>query len=130
MDRRIKAQVAMEFMLLVGLGFMLFIVFSAAVKYRISNLEVEEEYILLKDVAYAVQNEISIATRIENGYYREFEIPKKLKNGQNYTINITNDYIYATTPNHEFLIEIPPVVGNLVKNNNAINKTNDTLYIN
>jgi hypothetical protein len=117
-------------MLLVGLGFMVFIAFTAATRNRISGLEKEEEYVLLKDIAYSVQNEINIAARMQNGYYREFNIPEELENGRNYTLNITSNHIFATSENHDYLIEIPPVIGNFVKNTNKINKTNDTLYLN
>jgi hypothetical protein len=117
-------------MLLVGLGFMIFIIFSTTVKHRINELENEEEYILLKDIAYSTQNEISIAARMQDGYYREFDIPYELENGRNYTINITNNYIFAASEDHDYMIEIPPVIGNIQKNTNRINKTNETIYLN
>ena len=131
MDRKLKSQVALEFVLLLAVAFIMFIVFTASARYRTDTLLSQEEFVLLKDIAYYTQSEINQASKMQDGYCRMFSIPEKLDNNVNYSIQILNNtLIFASTENYEQVLEIPSVIGSIQKNNNTLNKTEGIIYLN
>jgi hypothetical protein len=126
---RKNSQVAMEFVMFILLAFMIMVVFSVVTRGRMIDLREEEEYVALKDVVHAVQSEISIATGVEDGYLREFSIPESL-GGVDYTIQISGGYIIAESKNHEYILSVPNVEGNITKGVNQVTKEGGTVYLN
>jgi hypothetical protein len=124
-----KSQVAMEFIMLVLLAFMIMIVFTVVGRDSMVDLRKEEEFVALKDVALAVQSEIFTATNVEDGYTREFGLPASL-NGINYTIQISGGYVIAESENHEHALKISPVTGDVTKGANVIRKEGGIVYLN
>lgn len=114
-----RAQVAMEFVMLVMLAFMIMILFSIAAREQVLDIREEEEYVSLKDVAHTVQSEIITATNVEAGYRREFSIPESLE-GIEYTIGISDSYLVLESRHHEYVLKVPPVQGNVIKGVNTI----------
>jgi len=123
-----KSQVAMEFVMLIMLAFMIMVVFSVFARDKVVDLRQEEEFASLKDVALAVQSEISIATSVENGYSRDFALPVFL-NGINYSITISSGYILAESENYEYAVKASPVSGNIAKGLNTISKEGGVVYL-
>ena len=124
-----KAQVAMEFVFLVGLAFMVMVVFISSTRSEFDELRTAEEMSLLKDAAVMIQYELIIASNVEDGYYRVFELPTDL-NGVNYTFEILNNILLLRTANYEQDLNIPKVTGDLRIGNNTINKTDGAIYLN
>ena len=124
-----RAQVSMEFVFLIGLAFAVMVVFIAATRSEFSTLQSEEERSLVKDVSIMVQHELVLASNVENGYIRIFEIPQKLEDIE-YNISITNNTLLAATDDYEYVLNVPSVVGNLQKGDNTINKTDGVIYLN
>lgn len=131
MEGKKRGQVAVEFLLLVSIAFMIFLVYTTVTRNEMTNLISEEEYILLKDAVYTARNEILVASRVEDGYYREFEIPEKI-GLKNYTIylNQTTDNIIAYSTNHQQAVQIPHANGTLNKGLNIITKSGGNIYLN
>lgn len=124
-----KSQVAMEFIMLISLAFMIMVVFAAVTRESMVDLRKEEEYVALKDVVHTAQSEITTAASVEDGYRREFSIPASL-GGIDYTIEISGSYLIAQSKNHEYLLKISPVAGNITKGVNVIRKSNGVVYLN
>lgn len=124
-----KAQVAMEFIMFIMIAFMIMIVFTAFAKESMIDLRKDEEGDALKDVVHSVKSEILIATGVEEGYKRNFEIPEQVR-GINYTIEIAYGYITAESRNHEYSIQIPPTVGVITKGENTIRKEGGVVFLN
>jgi len=124
-----KSQVAMEFVMLIVIAFMIMIVFAIFTRGRIVDLRGEEEYVSLKDVTHAVQSEITTAANVEDGYERQFTVPLTL-DGINYTIGISEGYVVSESENHEYVLRVSPVVGNLTKGINLIRKEGGVVYLN
>ena len=124
-----RAQVSMEFVFLIGLAFAVMVVFIAATRSEFNTLQSEEERSLVKDVSVMVQHELVLASNVENGYIRIFEIPQKLE-GIEYNISVTNNTLLAATDDYEYVLNVPSVVGNLQKGDNTINKTDGVIYLN
>ena len=130
MGKQLKqAQVSMEFVFLVGVAFMVMLVFISSTRSEFSTLRSEEERSLVKDVSVMVQYELIIASNVEDGYVRVFDIPLTL-DSISYTIQITNNTLLTATEDYEYILNVPPVVGSIQKGNNTINKTNGVIYLN
>ncbi len=124
-----KSQVAMEFIMLIALAFMILIVFTAVTRNQVVDIRKENEYVALKDIVHTVQSEITSATHVEDGYTRQFSIPGSL-DGINYTIEISDSYILAESRHHEYLLQILPVEGNITAGVNKIRKEGGIVYLN
>ena len=123
------SQVAMEFVMFVLIAFMIMVVFAVVTRGRMIDLREEEEYVALKDVVHAVQSEISIAAGVEDGYLRVFSIPESL-DGINYTVQISTGYIIAESKNHEYVLSVSDVQGNITKGVNQLTKEGGIVYLN
>jgi hypothetical protein len=124
-----RAQVAMEFVILVSIVFMVMIVFTAFIMDYTAEEREQREYILLKDVFYAVQGEINLATTVEDGYSRTFTVPQKIE-GINFTIYIEDGLLWVMSNKSEYVDDIPDLVGNITKGNNTITKDGGVVYLN
>lgn len=125
----LRSQVALEFMLLVGLAFMVMIVFSILTQDSIVKLRGEEEYVALKDLMHTIQGEIIIATVVEDGYQRIFTVPQTLE-GIDYTMYLSNGYIIGESTNHEYVLKVSEVNGSISKGANTIRKQGGVVYLN
>jgi len=126
---RLKSQVAMEFIMLILLAFMIMMIFTIVGRDKMVDLRREEEYIALKDVSLTVQSEIFIAANVESGYIREFDLPDSL-DGINYTIGISGAYLISESENHDYTLRISSVAGNIIKGANVIRNEEGVVHLN
>ena len=129
MGKHIKAQIAIEFILLVSVAFVILIIFLTSVRSQATDLNKRKDFVLVKDLAYKVQYEINIATQVKSGYNRTFFIPEKLDNKE-YTINIEKNEITIRLEKLEFVLDIPEINGNINKGNNQIKNLGGVVYLN
>jgi len=124
-----QSQVSMEFVFLIGVAFMVMLVFVSSTRSEFSALQSEEERSLVKDVSIMVQQEIIIASNVDDGYNRIFYVPLTL-NSISYEIQIINNTLFTFTEDYEHSLNIPPVFGNVQKGNNTIRKISGIVYLN
>lgn len=129
MGKHIKAQIAIEFIFLVCVAFVMLIIFLTSIRDQATDLSERKDFVLLKDLAYKVQYEINIATQVKSGYNRTFFIPEKLDN-KDYTINIEKNEIIVSLGKLEFFLDIPEINGNINKGNNTIKNIGGVIYLN
>lgn len=129
MGKHIRAQIAIEFIFLVCIAFIMLLIFLKAVGDQADDLNEKKEFVLVKDLAYKAQYEINMATQVKSGYKRTFFIPKKLDN-KDYTITKTGNKITIGLKNSEFTITIPEINGNIKKGNNTITNVGGVIYLN
>ena len=130
MDKQhMKAQAAMEFMILVGVLLLIFAMMMAVVSSKTTYIARKKESMAGEDIVIKVQKEINLAARVLDGYHREFTIPEKIGN-KDYDISIIGNEVILSLEGQDFWRVIPSVVGNVTKGNNRINKTNDVIYLN
>lgn len=129
MNKEKKSQVAMEFVFLVGVAFMAVLIFTVVGYDKLKEISDEKEFVLVKDLAFKVQNEINLAANVDDGYKREFEIPQKL-DYIDYNVTINNNILIVESKNHEYVLLIPTVRGNITKGDNVICKNNLLIRIN
>ena len=124
-----KAQVALEFVLLIGIVMMVFFVFEIFVREHLSDMQSDTDYYQLKDIALSVQTELNKAVTLEDGYHRTFEIPTNL-DGDEYNITQVGDFLMFSTAESEYSVTVPAFTGMVVKGDNQITKTDGELEVN
>ncbi len=129
MGKHIRAQIAIEFIFLVSVAFIILLIFLKAVGDQADDLNEKKEFVLVKDLAYKIQYEINMATQVKSGYNRTFFIPEKLDN-KDYTITKIGNKITIGLKNSEFTITIPEINGNINKSNNTIINKGGVIYLN
>ena len=127
--KNVKSQVVTEFLIFVGIGFIIAIIIISILANETKEFYNNKEDILVKDLALKVQSEINLAATVEDGYLREFEIPEKLDN-TDYTIFIKNGTLIVQSKNSIYFARIPNITGNIVKGVNKINNFDNVIYIN
>lgn len=124
-----RAQISAEFYILLGLAFLIAIAFEIASLEQLNDFQVQKESDAVRDMALKLQKELLIASAVEDGYVRVFEIPEKLGNA-NYSLLTQNSTITVESKNSLYIVSIPKAVGNASKGTNKINKTGGIIYIN
>ena len=86
---RKRGQSSVEFTMLISFMFFVFIVFFSVIGSRLAEIRDNNDRLLLNDLGDYIKSEISLAASSEEGYYRQFEIPRLLA-GKPYKIEIVN----------------------------------------
>ncbi|MBI4739559.1 hypothetical protein HY772_08545 [Candidatus Woesearchaeota archaeon] len=119
-----------EFIIFFGFMFLIFVIFLIGVADRYKTLAADKERILLSDQAQKIRKEILVASTVEDGYSRSFEIPASL-DGVSFTIQVVNDVLVLESSKEESSLKMPPINGTLQKGaTNTIEKKNGLLCIN
>ncbi|MFC1768667.1 hypothetical protein ACFLZX_02790 [Nanoarchaeota archaeon] len=130
MDKRnLRAQSAMEFLVLAGILLFILLVMLAVVSHQTSIVNQNRDTIVVEDIVAKIQKEINLAARVSDGYSRSFYLPSKVGK-LDYSINIIGGEVIIDTGGQTYSRKVPPVVGNITKGNNVIRKNNETIYIN
>ena len=126
-----KSQSSVEFLILIGVVIFFFIVFTFAINLNMSDKIREKQNNLLIDTAKILQDEINLASKSTDGYYRVFKLPLDL-NGREYNISIAEKLVYAKSLDNRDAIAliIPDVIGQPIKGNNNIKKEDGIIVLN
>ena len=124
-----RAQITVEFLILIGILFIFILVIGANSLQDLNQYNTLKESEAVRDVAIKLQRELFIAANVEDGYVRQFSIPDKI-DGLNYSIQTNNLSLYVSSKNAFSLVTLPYSIGNLTKGNNLINKSGGTIYVN
>lgn len=126
---RSNAQVSAEFFIFLGLAFLVALAFEIASLDQLNDFRLKKENEAVNDLALKLQQELIVASTVEDGYAREFRIPDNIDN-MNYSLSTQNLTITVESKNSIRIVPIPKVVGNVSKGMNKINKTGGVIYIN
>jgi hypothetical protein len=126
-----KSQVSNEFIVLLGVAFLVMLIFMSLIASDISSISFEKEHRSMRDLGFSVQREIMTASDVKDGYERQFRLSDRV-NGYDYSISNTDKFITVVSANKgiEQSFLIPSVVGNLTKGMNIIRKSGGVVYIN
>tara|TARA_Y100000310_G_scaffold255534_2_gene263037 strand:- start:2245 stop:2613 length:369 start_codon:yes stop_codon:yes gene_type:complete len=121
----------MEFFSLVGLAFLMVILFVVISVNEVKEFRDKKEFLLIKDLALKLQKEVSIAASVEDGYERSFDLEEELENIVDYFMVIGNETLTINSSRAVFSVAIPETLGkNFTKGTNKIEKENGEIYIN
>jgi|SaaInlStandDraft_5_1057022.scaffolds.fasta_scaffold176586_1 hypothetical protein len=125
-----RSQVAQEFIMFVGITFILTIVILNFVADDLLDKRGEKEIKAIDDIGFYVQGELVLAAGVRDGYTRTFYIPED-SDMMNYTIAITNNRVLNISgEEYNAIFYIPYVIGSPQIGNNTIRKDSETLYLN
>lgn len=85
-----KGQTSIEFMFLMGFMFVIFIVFFLVINDRAVEINVERDRQSLQELNNIIRAEVRNANFFDDGYYREFWVPKMV-DGRNFTMDLSDD---------------------------------------
>jgi len=124
-----RAQVSIEFFIFIGLAFLIAIGFQIASLDQLKDFRQKNEDETVKDIALRLQRELLIASSVEDGYFRTFNMPDAV-NRFNYTLNTQNSTLIVESKNSFYSIKLPKATGNFSKGANSVNKSGGVIYIN
>ena len=98
-------QAATEFMLFVGAGIFLLLLFTLIASFYLRFNTVQQDELTAQDLGNYLKDEINLAAMVENGYSRTIAIPNQL-DGQDYSLYIGDTAIAGgKTGKRELLVE-------------------------
>ncbi|MFH1409417.1 MAG: hypothetical protein ABIH34_05895 [Nanoarchaeota archaeon] len=125
-----RSQIAAEFIVLISIGLLGFIVVVIIAGDQVRELYDGREYIITRSKALDIQSELYIAAQVHHGYEREFTIPPKLE-GIPITVTTSNGSFYLNSTRYQHYLRIPRnIEGELILGNNYVNNTEGKLYLN
>ena len=128
----VRAQSAVEFVILVGFLAFFFLIFLLVIQSSTADERWENRNALTQELALEIQQEIGLAAGSSSGYVRQFNLPVKIS-GLTYTAEIVeNTIVYVHTDNGEHALSLPVsyVNGNLVIGVNTIKNIDGVVYLN
>jgi len=128
MMRLKKSQVAAEYLIVISLSFLVLIFFAANFQDSYQTAKASQERELVRDLAEMVQQEIILASNMEEGYARTFYIPESLEE-VSYTIENSPNAIIVRSENVDYDLPIPEVRGVLSKGANTIRSLNGLICL-
>jgi len=133
MNKNLKGQIAIEFLMYIGMAFFIVIAMLAVIFIVSEENTRSKNYSDIDDLGKALQQEFLLASQLENGYTRMINLPVTL-NGKIYSVSIGHPasqsyYIMLEYDTIETYYIIPPVNGSIVLGDNVLRKYNGTLYL-
>jgi poly(3-hydroxyalkanoate) synthetase len=127
-----RSQSAIEFAVMIGFLLFAFITFVAIINNNLSDRYREKEDAAVKDIAYAIQDEINIASTTTDGYLRNFTIPNKIGTKDYERLKISQGLVQVATDKSSIVLPIPEVSSNshIQTGINNISKVNGEVCVN
>jgi hypothetical protein len=122
-----KAEISIEFIVFIGILLVFSVFFIGIIGANTRDINESTLFTDAQKISDNIANEINTATRMI-GYYREFYLPEKLVNGQNYSVEINTNFrlviVKWNNKNVMSNIETEKVTGNVEpgKNNRIKNE--------
>ena len=133
MKRGNKAQIAIEFLLLVSLSFFVLFFLIAMISTVNQSQTNQRTFDEITDFARSIQLEFLLASEMEVGYHRFLELPERF-NGKEYQVALIPVADYQSAIIFEFegaevFYMLPRIQGEIVKGEFAIVKKDEGLFI-
>jgi len=123
-----KSQVSTEFLIFIGVTVVLVFGIGLQQLSRMSELQSERESEMVYDMALKLQEEIRIASLVEEGYSRNFSIPSRLSE-LDYEVDISGKFLTVKSNRSFYTVKVPNITGEIIKGYNIITKSGGVVYI-
>jgi len=126
-----KSQSGAEFLMIVGVVIFFFTIFFIAINESKSEKLDLKQTNRVKEIALTLQDEINLAFKSTDGYYREFKLPADII-GKDYEISIAEKLVYVKTDDGKDAIayQTAEVTGQPIKGDNTIRIKGGVIYLN
>jgi hypothetical protein len=129
-----KAEISIEFIIFIGILLIFSVFFIGIIGANVNDINESTIFASATNILDTVTSEINSASRI-GGYYREFQIPEKLADGEDYNITIYNDLRmikieWDQGKNLMSNIQTNSIQGNISAGTNTIKNENGVVKIN
>ncbi len=124
-----KAQIASQFLIVVGFAMVVIAVFLVGFYSLSQDLRKEKQFILVQDLALKIKEEIFLAHTVSEGYSRTFSLPTKLE-GFEYSFSMMGSTLIIGSGEANYSTTVAPFNGTLVKGSNIIAKNYNGVQIN
>lgn len=120
-----RAQAGLEFLLVFSILTLFATAFLAMIFYNTSQGRLKDDQETTEDMANFIQQELILASKVESGYNRTFNLPEKI-NGKTYSILISNYSLMINTSKAASSRGIPISQGHFITNSENTVIKNDT----
>jgi hypothetical protein len=126
-----KAQSSIEFTILAGFILLFIISFAYVLNENMSDDVRQRRDLMVNNILISAQDEISLASKSRDGYFREFQLPNKIDN-IDYNISIIGGSVYVIMEDgkNSGILPVASVMGQPVRGDNLIKKQNGIIYLN
>ena len=124
-----KSQMAIEFVMLVGIAILIATLVVIAIYDMNKDRNTEKIDMKMKDFGYSIQNEIILASEMNEGYTRNVTLPDKVEY-TDYNVSIYSNRLLAINYTGRILYyKIPQTNGTIVKGENMLYNYEGSVYI-
>ena len=116
-------------MIMIGVSIIIGIILIATIAYLFKEKLDEQNLEVAEELLESVENELFLATKVEPGYMRDFEIPQTLNN-EEYNISVVGGDLILSYKEIDFLGILPNISGNITKGPNTIRNINGKVCLN
>ncbi|MBI2663733.1 hypothetical protein HYX10_00120 [Candidatus Woesearchaeota archaeon] len=124
-----KSQASFEFLSMLVVVIIIAAAFALFASDRMKEINSGQTNSELRGIASTVKNEIDIASSMEQGYERAFELPLAA-GSKNYSISLEGSFIVVSADDGSFALPVQPVLGTLNQGMNRITNLNGSVVIN
>ena len=126
--RKQKSQISVEFMLLLAVAAMFFIIISSYVSIQIRSSNQEHSEMEIQQLGQSVQRKIFAASSMEEGFLMTFEIDDEL-NGKSYSLYLLSDNLYVEQDDIQKIFALPDVSGTISPGEITLTRTSSEVVI-
>ena len=123
-----RGQMSIEFIAMVAMAILVGISFLAITNSSLASVGDAQRLEIINDLGYSIQDEIILATTVEDGYMRTFTIPNRADRFI-YNLSTSTTGVTLTSGYLTITYAIPQITGTFAKGANTIQKINGEIIV-
>lgn len=127
--RTAGGQVAMEFLVYIGVSLFLFSIILLASLSHLRDIREGQKTVAMQDFSYSVQYQLVVLSSLKDGTTLSITLPTRVSDKYEYTITAQNGYLFVHFGSDEISLPIPLTSGSFNKGKNSVTKSGGVLAI-
>lgn len=116
-----RGQIAIEFIIMFGFAAIIGLLFLLSANTLFAGINEDQRRTAIDEVGYAIQDEIILATTVQDGYQRTILVPERADRFT-YTLTSTATAVRIASGTTIITYTHPPIIGQIQKGRNLIAK--------